>query len=402
MKKNSEAYKLNYSNVLEFIYRNKETSRIEIANDTGLTPATITHIVSEMIENNLLVETGDEVRGGKGSGRNRKLLKLNEEFAYFLGIEINMKGLFFMLTNLVGESLVTSSLLITEFSTRDINQVITDEIKKIIHSLSEKNIIGIGIAVPGHYDSEEKTIITNNKKWEYFNLKEIEKNISIPFKVENNIECMALSEYLFEASSSPDNFLFFHIGHGLFCSFFDAKRLEIKKNYYIGEIGHTVVNIEGPVCECGKKGCLQTYISDSWLLKNARFLFDHSNNTTLKSLVTNPDEIQLSTIIDGYILGDSFLTNQIDLGLIFLGTSVANTLILHDAKKIYINSELLNVPQFQQTFITFIRDQLSFIPTKTDLEIEIIPYHFYRGARGAAALAALSFFIKHPNFSIEN
>lgn len=401
MKKNSDAYKVNYSTVLEFIYRNKETSRIEISNATRLTPAAITHIVSEMIENRTLIETGDEVRGKKGSGRSRKLLKLNEDFAYLLGIEINMKGIFFNLTNLIGETVFIESILLNTFSMKEINRIITNKITNILEKFVDHHILGIGVAIPGHYDSDAKKIISNNKKWEYFDLNEIEKHFSVPFKVENNVECMALNEYLFKASDSPDNFLFFHIGHGLFCSFFDADRLEIKKNHYIGEIGHTVVNIDGPQCECGKKGCLQTYISDSWLIKNALFLFNHSNNTTLKSLANKEEDIDLATIIDGYILGDSFLTNQIDLGLIFLGTSVANTLILHDAKKIYINSELLNIPQFQQTLTDFIRNQLSFIPTKNDLEIDIVPYDSYRGARGASALATLSFFIKHPNFSID-
>ena len=67
----------------------------------------------------------------------------------------------------------------------------------------------------------------------------------------------------------------------MFCSFSIKSLGVLNSNYYLGEIGHTVVDINGPKCECGKQGCLQTYISDSWLLKRARFLFDYSQNTTL-------------------------------------------------------------------------------------------------------------------------
>lgn len=398
MKKTSEASKINSANVLEFIYRKKETSRIEISKETNLTPAAVTPIVGQLIEDQRLIETGDEVRGGKGSGRNRKILKLNDDYAYLLGIEINMKGIFYVLTNLTGKIIHQTMSRPEEFAIEKINEEITSHIQTILYLFPKNKVLGIGIAIPGHYEQNKKEIISNNKRWQHFHLEEITQHFSIPFKVENNIECMALSQYLFEPENSPDNFLFLHVGHGLFCSFFDSDHLEIKENYYIGEIGHTVVNIDGPQCECGKKGCLQTYISDSWLIKNATLLFENSNLTVLRNLVESSDTINLETIINGYTLGDSFLTNQIDLGLIFLGTSIANTLILHDAKKIYINSELLTVEHFQERLTKLIQEQLRFIPTKNDLAIEIVPYNLYRGARGAAALATLSFFIKHPNF----
>ena len=151
---------------------------------------------------------------------------------------------------------------------------------------------------------------------------------------------MSLGEYLFHASNSPDKFLFYHIGHGLFCSFFNSSQLGIKENSYIGEIGHTVVDINGPVCECGKKGCLQTYISESWLIKTGQLLFDSSPNNILRSLVASENDITIETIIKAYELGDSYFTNKIDQGLKLLSTSIANTLIIQDREKIYLNSKL--------------------------------------------------------------
>ena len=125
-------------------------------------------------------------------------------------------------------------------------------------------------------------------------------------------------------------FLFYHVGHGLFCSFFHAEQLGIKANYYIGEVGHTVVDINGQLRECGKRGCLQTYISESWLVKNARFLFHQSSSSIFRSLADTAEAIDIDTVIKAYELGDPYFNTQIDLGIRLLSVSVANTLIIRD------------------------------------------------------------------------
>lgn len=398
MKKTSETYLQNRAKVLEFLYRARETSRIEISNETQLTPASITHIIADLIEENKVEETGDEIRDIKGSGRSRKLLTIHKSNRFFIGLEINMKGIFLSVTNAIGEVQSNYKIADSEYAIEEINETILSLIQKALNDYQKNRITYIGIAIPGHFDSDQHTIISNNMRWRYFNLKEINKKLSIPIVIENNIECMALSEYLFDSKNSPENFLFFHVGHGLFCSFFQGDKIERRENYYIGEIGHSVVDIHGPKCECGKKGCLQTYISDSWLLKNAQFLYRHSKTSIIRSLVDSPDKITLEVLAQGYKLQDNYLMTQIDSGLTFLATSIANTLILHDANKIYINSELLKYNDFKQMLIDQIQDQLNFIPTKRNLEIEVLAFDEYRGAIGACALAALIGFIGYSKF----
>lgn len=168
----------------------------------------------------------------------------------------------------------------------------------------------------------------------------------------------------------------------------------IKENSYIGEIGHTVVDINGPVCECGKKGCLQTYISESWLIKTGQLLFNSSPNNILRSLVASENDITIETIIKAYELGDSYFTNKIDQGLKLLSTSIANTLIIQDSEKIYLNSKLFQHLSFKNQIISQIQEQLNFIPMKRNIDIEITEFDNFRGAKGAAALAALHFYQK--------
>ncbi|WP_445450841.1 ROK family transcriptional regulator [Enterococcus faecalis] len=398
-KKNiTKIYSKNRSTVIKHLYRHPKTSRIEISKLTGLTPATVTKIIGNLIDENIVIETGDEINGNTGSGRKQKIIKINGNKAIFIGVEVNVKGIFAVATNLIGKVLIEEKFTYP-YDKKNINNEITNLIKKVVSKIKNKEIYGAGIAIPGHFDIKNKSIVSNNQSWAFFNLLEISNKFKFPFIAENNIKSMAIGEYLFNVQSSPENFLFFHIGAGMFCSFFQSKNLGFNSNYYLGEIGHTVVDINGPQCECGKQGCLQTYISDTWLLKRANFLFNYSQNTTLKSLVSQSKNIDLSTIIHAYELGDIYIYNQVNLGLNLLATSIANSLIFQDAHKIYINSELLNYDSFRTQLVNSVNNQLSFIPTQKNNFIEVLNYNVYRGANGASALAALVFFIKHTGYS---
>lgn len=391
--KQEETLRQTSGRILETIYRHKKASRTLISKELGLTPATVTNTLSHLLSIQKVIETGDEIRAVKGSGRSRRLITLNKDYKYFIGIEINMKGIFLTVTDGFGNWTTDNSHSLADYDLKNINSLLIQMLQETISHYPEKICGGIGIAVPGHFDSGTGRIVSNNKQWKYFQLTEIQNAISVPIFLENNINCMALSEYLFHSERSPEQFLFIHIGPGLFCSFFDKQHILSSKNFYIGEIGHTVVNPNGPTCECGKRGCLQTYISDSWLIQSASFLFENAQNTVIKTLVTSPSELSLDTIYNAYLLGDNFIIDKIEAGIEFLATSIANTLIIYDSQKIYINSQLLNYPGFTQKLIEKINEQLQFIPTKNNLNIEVLPVNPYRGARGGAALATYYNFI---------
>ncbi|MHC9332795.1 ROK family protein, partial [Clostridium perfringens] len=99
--------------------------------------------------------------------------------------------------------------------------------------------------------------------WKNFNLKEILKTITLPVYFKNNVKCMTLAERLFGSNNNNDNFIFFHISRGMFCSYMYNGKLYAENNLLVGEIGHIIVHPNGELCECGKRGCLQTYGSES-------------------------------------------------------------------------------------------------------------------------------------------
>ncbi|MGQ7578344.1 ROK family protein [Streptococcus suis] len=397
MGKKEETIRNISGNILKTLFRHQKSSRTRISKSLKITPATITNMISYLVAKKKVIETGDEVRDYIGSGRSRRLITVNSQYRHYIGIEINANGIYLAVTDTIGNLITNSNIKITEYDSKQINEIIIQLVTETLDKFSYLEFGALGIAVPGHFDSKSGHIISNNVKWIYFDLAVIKQSISIPIFLENNINCMAIGSYLFHPESSPEQFLFIHIGPGLFCSFFDSEHILQNKNFYIGEIGHTVVDLNGPSCECGKRGCLQTYISDTWLINNARFLFENVQGSIIKTLVEKPEDITLDVVYNAYRLGDGFIIEKIESGIDFLTTSIANTLIIYDSKKIFINSQLLNYPGFSEKVNNLVDNQLQFIPSKNNLDIEFLSFNIFRGAIGAASLAVYNHFILENN-----
>ena len=81
--------------------------------------------------------------------------------------------------------------------------------------------------------------------------------------------------------------------------------------------------------------------------------------------------------------------------------AISNTLLIHPADKLYLNSELLNYPEFQQQILAKVNEQLRFMPFERNVTLEVLPFDPFRGSLGACALACLAFFIKHKNITTQ-
>ncbi|MFQ7977980.1 MAG: hypothetical protein ACLRHJ_05550 [Faecalimonas umbilicata] len=131
-KKKSDVYSQHVSSVLEFIYRKQKTSRIEIANATGLTPALMTEITGDLKSQNLIIEIGDEISNAPGSGRKRKLLTLNASAGYLIGIELNMRGIFFVITDLSGKVITEAHETFSSYDVNNINSEIVLQLNLLL------------------------------------------------------------------------------------------------------------------------------------------------------------------------------------------------------------------------------------------------------------------------------
>lgn len=395
MYKQSIIHTSNQSRILECIYRNAPISRKEISDLTGIKPAAVTNTISTLRFMGIVEELGEAPREEVSSGRKRILLDVCPSYAYSIGVEFTEKALVFCLFDMKGKAVSEHSSVFTQELAAHITDIIIDGINRLAETggTDWTHIIGIGIAVPGHISYGGKKLVTNQKVWDSFEPERVRESFQVPVVMENNARCMAMGEYLFERQRSLDSFALFHVGRGMFCANMVNGNLFTGSHYVAGEIGHTIVNRNGNRCECGKKGCLQTYASEAWLIKRARLLYENSPNTILNSLVSAPEEITIRTVLAAYSMGDPVIRQNMQEALGYLSISVSNIAIIMNPKRIFLHGEMFQDENIALELMDHINQQLVFVGDPYVESIEILPYSITDGARGAGALAISSFLI---------
>lgn len=396
MKLTKNQQKLRFK-ILDKIYSNGPISRIDISKETGITPATVSEITGNMIQENLIHEIGEVIPTESKSGRKKILLGVSPNHSFYIGTELSPKYISFCLTDNVGKIFKEKTI---QLDNSDLEESLSEdfyvsELKDFINSCETYNPKGIGIALPGHFDEVNESIISNNVFWKKFNIKLLLEKIDLPICFENNVKCMTLAERLFNSNGNDDNFIFFHVGRGMFCSYMYNGELYAKDNFLVGEIGHIVVHPNGELCECGKRGCLQTYASEAWIIKKSQILFDNSETTYLRQLVSERNKITIETILKAYRLGDEGIIQILHSAVNYLSITINNLSMMIDSSKIIIHGELFNEPLLKNLLEELLNQNINLLSKHKKQDIIIKSYNNYNGALAASALCVSKLLIEN-------
>lgn len=391
----SDLKKSNRTRILEFIFRNGPVARATIAEQTNITPATVTTTTAALIEEGVIEILGEEEeRAEVTPGRKRVLIDLNADYAYAIGIEFNEKQISFCITNLRGRIVEKTSFLTTHLEITNITEFLIKQIEGLIsgnESIANK-IIGVGIGMPGKLDSEAAGLIEEAATWKSFEPKKIKQRFRLPVIMDNNVKCMAYGQYLFSPQNTPDTFAFFHLGMGMYCATMVNGEMFADDNYLAGEIGHTIVKIDGKKCECGKCGCLQTYASERWLIKATNLLLETNSSVILRNVVGS-EKITIEHIIKAFKLGDEIVRQYVVDALKCLSMAISNMSILMNPSKIFLHGRLFDDDVILNRFHTYIEDDLKYMGQNYFSHIEVVPCESEDGAVGASAKVIQTFFI---------
>lgn len=386
----------NRSRILECIYRNAPIARSEIAELTEITSATVTNTVSSLILEGCVQELDETVSEKGVSGRRKVPIDIVPSYGYCIGVEFTTEAMALCITDLRG-TIISQQL--QPFSIQ-LAENITENIIRSINSLMEaapigwEQIIGIGIAVLGQLHTNAGYYLSSPNVWLTFQPDLLRSSFPVPVVFENNVKCMALAAYLFRIQNSPESFSFFHVGKGMYCASLIEGELFSGRQYIAGEVGHTVVDGGGRLCDCGKRGCLQMYSSETALLQNAQILYESGAHTLLRDLVPCKDDITIETIVTAYSMNDPAIVSLVNSALRYLSISISNIAIIMDPEKIYLHGQLFNYEDIRTEFLNCIHFPLPFSGDPFASCIEITPRQISDGARGACALAIERFFIR--------
>lgn len=383
--KQSKAVIEQTARVMDTLYSKGPLSRIDLSKLLSITPATVSDITQHLIINGLIKEIGEDIDQNK-VGRRKILLGILPDHSYYVGVELFEHTITLCLSD--------NRNTVIDQTTRDLNKktelsntLIINTVQEFIEKNRDYQISAIGIALPGHYDLEVETIITNNPYWSRISLLELKSGFSIPVHFENNVNCMAINERLFGSRYDEPNFLYLHFRKGIFCTYVYQGEIYARNNFFVGEMGHMVVNPNGEQCECGKKGCLQTYISQTWLIKKARALYSNPETSYIHGLVNSKEEITMKTILQAYSLGDVAVLHMMRTAIEYLSIIINNVIVTLDTDIIYIHSELFDNDSLSNQLLERIEENDSEFIQRKQIDKKIMKYTKQHGAHSACALA---------------
>ena len=154
-------------------------------------------------------------------------------------------------------------------------QAVVEHIQLLIkrHDLKKKDILGVGVGLPGLVDTLNGVVrfLPNIPGWKNVPLKkELEKNLGIAVHLENDVNLITLGEWKYGAGKDVKNLVCLTLGTGVGSGLIFDGRLYRGPGFAAGELGHVPLNEEGPACGCGGYGCLESYVGNKRLVLRAQ------------------------------------------------------------------------------------------------------------------------------------
>lgn len=339
--------KINRLKVLDYIRHMGPAARPEVAKMTGLSPSSITNIVTHLLEKNLVVEIGPV--DSKEVGRKATLIKFNPSALNIVSINIEPSCVDIALTDLAGEIIRNKDLplnrLIRDY---EILNLIKKEIGAIIEDgrkLTGVDIAGIGIAVSGIVEDDDRLVISSSLRWKGLSLKEyFETSFHLPVYVQNNSRTKALWELKTRKNAVEKNIVFLDLTMGVgIINFYEQKI----NHAVIGEFGHTTVKKDGPLCFCGNRGCLEMMCSVDAVVNQCCELLKQGRCGALAGILKKKGmPLSYQAILEAFDNGDRDVHGVLKECGEYLGIGLANIINIFNPQRIIINGDMLLTSDF--------------------------------------------------------
>ncbi|GAA2240462.1 ROK family transcriptional regulator [Herbiconiux moechotypicola] len=300
----------NRSLVLQSLYRDGGRSRADIARETGLTRVTVSALVSELIADGLLIELGqrEESRPGKPA----TLLDLDRRAFVIVGLDLSEHTRFTgALLDLDG-TVVARDEVALEGATGDAAEAKVIALASRLIALADRPVLGIGVGSPGVVDLDGVVLSAPNLGWAGRSLRAtLHDRFALPVVVANDANAAVLAEHSFGGADSDT--MLVKIGHGVGAGLLVGGTPLFGSRFAAGEIGHVVVGTDGgAVCACGKRGCLETWLSIPNLIDRLEGADARDRDRTLRAAGERLG-IALAPVVGALDLGEVILSGPTEL-----------------------------------------------------------------------------------------
>jgi glucokinase-like ROK family protein len=342
---------LNLSLVLRHIHNEAPLSRARLAAMTGLNKSTVSSLVEELIERQLVHETG---MNSIGTGRPATLLEINPLAGGIIGVELGVDFVSVALTNFAGQ------ILWRRMEEADPADEQAKTLEQTLHLVDEAmtvsrrkklRLLGLGLATPGTVDLNEGILIfAPNLHWHNVPFRKIfSEHTGLKVFIENDANAAAIAEHLFGIARHSNDFVFVFAGIGIGGGLFLNGKLYRGNNGFAGEIGHSPIMAEPAErpCHCGNRGCWETYANQYSIIQRVQARLEVKRSSVIPKLLSEQNvPLSISLIKQAADAGDAEAIDSFGEAGHAMGQGFAGLINIFNPEKIILGGPLSQAGQY--------------------------------------------------------
>jgi len=355
--------------VIDEIRKQGESTRPEISRAAGLSLPALTTLTRELLDSGLVVQNGYR-RAPRG--RHAATLQINPSLCSVVGLHLTPRRLAGVVANARGEVRLERQATFIEL-TGSADAI--DCVKKLARELlavADRDgaicgVASLGIGLSGLVRKDRRTSreFPGLADWEDVPLGGVlAEEFGVPTVLMNDVRAATLAEHRAGAAKGIDDFLYLHMGRGMGMGIVAGGELYTGGNNFAGELGHCVVDPEGPICFCGNYGCLESLVAPSALVSQCVEAMSKGVQT---SAGAEPGDVTIFKLLQAANEGDRLASNIVTAAGQHLGRLIANLVNLLNPSAVVLGgffaapeARLLNratLQEFRSKVIPVLRDE---------------------------------------------
>lgn len=338
---NSSKITMTKKSLIQHLIRFGASTLADIAKDLDLSIPTVAKFTTELIKEGYILDLG---KTDAFTGRKPNLYGLNPKAGYFVGIDVQHKKVCLGMTDFAGT--LMGDIISVPYLLEDTPQAL-DRLYTIIkdyvgtHSISKKKIMGIGVNIAG------KVNPMTGYSYSYFQFDKepladtMTQQIGFPVYLDNDSRAMAYGEYMSgDFKEDKKSLLFINLNWGLGAGLIIDGKPYYGKSGFSGEIGHICALDNEIICNCGKKGCLETEVSGLAVERILHERMAQGCSTVMADYIQKKGELLLEDFVDAVHKGDVLSIEIVEqLGFI-LGRALAGLVNLLNPDMVVVGGPL--------------------------------------------------------------
>ena len=314
---NTDVKKLNKNRIFRLIYNSDKISRQEIADQLGLSLPTVNQNLKMLMEDGLIEYVGNFTSTG---GRRAQAITINNNARKAISVNIKTDYINVDVVGLKGQIIYSMAVKAHFSKSSAYIEKLTDVVRHAVDYVGADadDILGVGITVPGILDDEKQILISAPPlKAKNYDFTKLISAIDYPVVVMNDARAEAYADHWFNGKSEDEK-IYIMLGEGVAGAYINASAIRNGVHNRGGEFGHMVIHPGGKQCLCGKKGCLEAYVSEKVLSSELDMTLDNFFELAAQG---KPDYVDmLEEYIDNLALGINNIYTMMDCDIVLGGT----------------------------------------------------------------------------------